>query len=233
MKEFYYARNSEKFGPYSLEELRSENITLQTLIWFEGLPSWQYAKDIEEIQSVFLPIEQVDVEQLDVEQVENDDIEIKELETGEEGTVADKSTLDTPFIEQQSVEPIKHLGSTISEDNYGYSFLDNYGFFKRPFSFKGRIRRLEWWVSVAIAHIAISIITVAIESNTDRSSNGLGILICLPVIWFALAQATKRCHDRGNSGFFMLIPFYGLWMAFGDGDVGQNQYGTNPKGRNF
>lgn len=222
MKDLYYARNSEKYGPFSLEELRYENITPQTLIWFEGLPSWQYAEDVEEIQSIFHPIEQVDIGQVEINQVE-----IEEKEAPEE-----EAMLEIPVNEELAAVPVTGSESTVDEVNHQHTVFDNYGFFRRPFSFKGRIRRLEWWVSVVIAHIASSLIA-AMESNTDLSSNGIAILLFLLIIWFALAQATKRCHDRGNSGFFMLIPFYGLWMAFGDGDVGQNQYGTNPKGRNF
>lgn len=50
------------------------------------------------------------------------------------------------------------------------------------------------------------------------------------VVWFLLAQGAKRCHDRGNSGWWQLIPFYYLWMFFADGEIGDNEYGTNPKG---
>jgi uncharacterized membrane protein YhaH (DUF805 family) len=49
--------------------------------------------------------------------------------------------------------------------------------------------------------------------------------------WICLASGAKRCHDRGNSGLYQLIPFYGLWMLFGDGDHGSNHYGADPKGR--
>lgn len=55
-------------------------------------------------------------------------------------------------------------------------------------------------------------------------------IIHILLFWFKLAQGTKRCHDRGNSGWFQFIPFYGLWMLFGDSDYGINKYGPNPKG---
>ena len=58
-------------------------------------------------------------------------------------------------------------------------------------------------------------------------------LLLIPVYWFTWAQGAKRCHDRGNSGWFQIIPFYGLWMLFGDGEIGDNEYGSNPKGLNY
>ena len=60
-------------------------------------------------------------------------------------------------------------------------------------------------------------------------SEGLGLLALVPFFWFGLAQGTKRCHDRGNPGIFMIIPFYGLWMLFADSEPGTNEYGPNPK----
>lgn len=55
-------------------------------------------------------------------------------------------------------------------------------------------------------------------------------LLMIPMYWFMFAQGAKRCHDRGNSGWFQLIPFYSLWMLFGDSEPGTNEYGPNPKG---
>jgi uncharacterized membrane protein YhaH (DUF805 family) len=44
-----------------------------------------------------------------------------------------------------------------------------------------------------------------------------------------LAQGAKRCHDRGNSGWYQLIPFYSLWMLFAEGDQQANSYGNPVK----
>jgi uncharacterized membrane protein YhaH (DUF805 family) len=60
---------------------------------------------------------------------------------------------------------------------------------------------------------------------------GKGLIIAyIPMLWFLWAQGAKRCHDRGNSGFYQIIPFYGFWMLFADSEKGVNEYGPNPKG---
>lgn len=104
--------------------------------------------------------------------------------------------------------------------------------FSHPFSFKGRIRRLEFGLSYIIYSVWYGIISAAVEGGSEAV-----IIICLityiPAIWFILAQGCKRCHDRNNSGLYQIIPFYGLWMLFADGDVGENDYGPNPKGKNM
>ena len=56
------------------------------------------------------------------------------------------------------------------------------------------------------------------------------LILLIPVYWFLLAQGAKRCHDRGNSGWYQIIPFYNLWMLFADSEKGVNDYGLNPKG---
>ena len=103
--------------------------------------------------------------------------------------------------------------------------------FKHPFSFKGRIRRLEYGLSYLLFNILFLPINITPE---NQLSEELAIFYCImwyPALWFILAQGAKRCHDRGNSGWYQLIPFYGLWMLFDDGDAHENEYGIDPKGR--
>jgi uncharacterized membrane protein YhaH (DUF805 family) len=99
--------------------------------------------------------------------------------------------------------------------------------FKQPFSFDGRIRRTEFGLSYII-YIVAAVVIGALMS-IDGSFSLLGLLF-IPAIWFLLAQGAKRCHDRGNSGWYLLIPFYVFWMLFADSDIGSNEYGLNPKG---
>lgn len=100
--------------------------------------------------------------------------------------------------------------------------------FKNPFSFKGRIRRTEYGLSFIIFSIPTAIINLIGEESDGNVA--IIYLAYIPLYWFFLAQGAKRCHDRGNSGWFQLIPFYGLWMLFADSDNGINEYGPNPKG---
>lgn len=99
--------------------------------------------------------------------------------------------------------------------------------FKNSFSFEGRIRRTEYGISIIIYAVIAVIINLLIgASNGDAA---FLVIAYIPLLWFLWAQGAKRCHDLGNSGWWQLIPFYGLWLLFQDGNPGINQYGENPK----
>ena len=108
--------------------------------------------------------------------------------------------------------------------------------FKKPFSFEGRIRRTEYGLSLLIYFVVVLIAQVTLISMMADSAEGATVvplillLVYLPCLFFMLAQGAKRCHDLGRSGWFQLIPFYGLWMLFADSKEGINEYGMNPKG---
>jgi uncharacterized membrane protein YhaH (DUF805 family) len=97
--------------------------------------------------------------------------------------------------------------------------------FKNPFSFNGRIRRAEYALSLLI-YIAGALLAGYV-ADLIHFSSGVTLLL-IPVIWFTWAQGAKRCHDLGNSGFYQIIPFYGLWMLFAAGHEGENAYGPDP-----
>ncbi|WP_291595311.1 DUF805 domain-containing protein [Bacteroides sp.] len=101
--------------------------------------------------------------------------------------------------------------------------------FEQPFSFKGRIRRTEYWLSSLVYVIYCSFLGLIDLDNLEQQYHVLFLLLCLPAVWFMIAQGAKRCHDRGNSGWYQIIPFYGLWMLFAKGDKKSNRYGESPK----
>lgn len=99
--------------------------------------------------------------------------------------------------------------------------------FKKPFSFEGRIRRTEYGLSLILYSIPAVVLSFLAEVV---GGSPIFLIVYFPMFWFMIAQGAKRCHDLGNSGWFQLIPFYGLWMIFAEGDFGPNRYGLNPKG---
>ncbi len=100
--------------------------------------------------------------------------------------------------------------------------------FKNPFSFEGRIRRTEYGLSIIIMYAYV--FGVGRFIRFAELSEGIMVVLLIPAYWFILAQGAKRCHDRGNSGWYQILPLYGLWMLFADSDNGINKYGPNPKG---
>ncbi len=115
------------------------------------------------------------------------------------------------------------------------------GMFSNPFSFKGRIRRTEFAISLIIYYIFNyllggmmgSLLKYAYaDAYADAYVAVIGLLMLIfmiPLYWFLWAQSAKRCHDRGNSGWFQLIPFYILWLIFAGSQPGSNKYGDCPK----
>ena len=100
--------------------------------------------------------------------------------------------------------------------------------FKNPFSFNGRIRRAEYGISLIIYLIFHTLIKVLIENlplDLDfETVDFMVILLYSPLLWFLIAQSTKRCHDLGVSGFNQLIPLYIFWLILEKGEGGSNKY---------
>ena len=51
MKEYYIYLNQQE-GPFTIEELRSKKISIQTPVWHEGLSNWTIVGDIPELRSL-------------------------------------------------------------------------------------------------------------------------------------------------------------------------------------
>jgi len=104
--------------------------------------------------------------------------------------------------------------------------------FSAPFSFSGRIRRLEFGLSLIIAMVINSLSFLFVE---DPESIGfISIIISMATLAFVLAQGAKRCHDFNFSGWgalLMLIPLVSIIYIFIPGTIGPNQYGEDPKGQ--
>ena len=103
------------------------------------------------------------------------------------------------------------------------SIIEPVKMFAAPFSFDGRIRRTEYGLSFIIYIVLYAIVIGLVKAS------GVFLIAYIPLLWFLWAQGAKRCHDRGNSGWYQIIPFYVFWMLFAEGDSNNNEYGNSPK----
>lgn len=93
------------------------------------------------------------------------------------------------------------------------------------FSFEGRIRRTDYCLSLLLYFIASFIL----EQSIITTQNEILGLLYIPLLWYIWAQGAKRCHNVGRNGWWQIIPFYILYLIFGEGQSETNEYGRNPK----
>jgi uncharacterized membrane protein YhaH (DUF805 family) len=105
-------------------------------------------------------------------------------------------------------------------------------------SAQGRISRKVYWLRYGIPAIVIIFVAYLLDALVG-SDFGKGIGICvviaeLLIIYPGIVMAIKRVHDRGKSGWFVLvccIPVVFLWPAVEicllKGTTGENKYGKD------
>lgn len=52
MKKYFYTDGKDKFGPFSVQELKNETLTRDTLVWYYGIEDWKKLSEIDELISV-------------------------------------------------------------------------------------------------------------------------------------------------------------------------------------
>ncbi len=95
--------------------------------------------------------------------------------------------------------------------------------FREPFSLEGRIRRKEYVISFVIFFAFINLLGILTDLFAILE------LLYIPLVWFIIAQGTKRCHDKNKEGWYQIVPFYLFALFFSEGDKEQNKFGENPK----
>jgi len=120
---------------------------------------------------------------------------------------------------------------------------------EKLFSFQGRFSRSQYWgygygVPLLISFLAIiPLIPLFIILNGHDPSLFLllllilvSVIIYIPAVWISIAGTAKRFHDRGKSGWMVLIaliPYVGgFWILIEcgcmRGTIGSNLHGPDP-----
>ena len=154
----------------------------------------------------------------------------------EAGTVPELNGIfmEVPPRAESTIQNVASSSSDYKKEEVKNTELDNTKMFKNAFLFKGRARRSEFWLAYIIFMACMMIPAAISDAMGDSDALAvLGIIIIFGGLYFFLSEGTRRCHDLGHSGFWMLIPYYILWMLFQNSKEGPNEYGNNPKGVNF
>ncbi|MGH6995255.1 MAG: DUF805 domain-containing protein [Stellaceae bacterium] len=108
------------------------------------------------------------------------------------------------------------------------------------FAVEGRATRFDYWMRWVLPYCIGAFIAAFLDDalGTVNPAGGVGVIMVIYIIaaiWPNLAVGIKRCHDRGRSGWFLLIglvPLLNLWLAvelmFLRGTVGLNRFGPDP-----
>jgi uncharacterized membrane protein YhaH (DUF805 family) len=121
------------------------------------------------------------------------------------------------------------------------------------FTFNGRLNRAKFWLILIAADVAMFVLlgilmaatggsmTMGADGSMPEMGGGVvgslvALVIILAAVWIGLAVGVKRYHDRGKSGWWVLIALVpvvgGLWYliecGFLRGTVGPNAYGPDP-----
>lgn len=52
-KKYYYTDGKDKYGPFTIEELKRYSLTVDTLVWCEGMKDWTRAGEVIELRTLF------------------------------------------------------------------------------------------------------------------------------------------------------------------------------------
>lgn len=118
--------------------------------------------------------------------------------------------------------------------------VTNDGLLRAPFSFSGRISRMEFALShvilavVLLANAVLSACAFSLSELFDVDASVSAILQDAPfyaslavMAWMLNAQAVKRCHDCGISAWCVLIPvFCPVWLFFARSTRRDNRHGA-------
>ena len=100
--------------------------------------------------------------------------------------------------------------------------------------FDGRLSRRAWWLWGVLLPLGLGLYLTTVLRVAGASAQGTEIAINLLLLWPTVAVSIKRWHDRGKSGWWVLlalVPWVGwLWVLIENGllcgDKGPNRFGV-------
>jgi len=96
----------------------------------------------------------------------------------------------------------------------------------------GRASRSEyWWFYLfffIVSRVSSMVITMLAVATDIVAILWLDAIVVIALGIPVICAMIRRMHDHGKSGWFILIPFYNLYLAIIEGQATDNQYGPVP-----
>ena len=99
----------------------------------------------------------------------------------------------------------------------------------------GRVRYLAYTFGLSLLLGLAVVVVMGMLAMISLELMMLGFILYVPLLGATLVVAARRLHDLGHSGWLSLLTlvpvlnfFFGLWLIFGAGNAGPNQYGLPP-----
>lgn len=102
---------------------------------------------------------------------------------------------------------------------------------KNYIEFDGRASRREFWNFMIfnwVIYFFLVLFEVFVGINPTGEDGVFSVLFSLFTIIPSISISVRRIHDTGREGWWILLPFINLILAFTKGDNGDNQYGEEP-----
>lgn len=104
------------------------------------------------------------------------------------------------------------------------------------FGLKGRASRRTWWLWAVAMPLGMAVYLTVVLRVAGLAAHTTDMLVNLLLVWPMVAVGIKRWHDRGKSGWWVLvslIPVFGwVWMLIENGllrgDRETNRFGEPP-----
>ncbi|MDR1451667.1 MAG: DUF805 domain-containing protein [Helicobacteraceae bacterium] len=99
-------------------------------------------------------------------------------------------------------------------------------------AFGGRVSFRRFW-TYALVTLVIAIALSVIDAVIFVKILGIGItpfssLFALATLIPSISAEIRRMHDIGKVGWWILVPFYDIYLWLQKGDEGENAYGKVP-----
>lgn len=96
-------------------------------------------------------------------------------------------------------------------------------------SFHGRINRFTFFLYSFTIHVIAAFVIIVAGFLENQIELIIELIIRVIASYLLCATGTKRMHDCGHSGWWILVPFSPLYLLFKKGEEHKNKYGPVPK----